>query len=105
MGSSPPGSRAPRSCSNRRSMAEGPTISIVLPVWNGQRYLADALDSIVRQTYRDFELIIVNDCSTDNSLAIAEEFARGDARVRVLRNEKNLKLPASLNRGFSVAAG
>jgi glycosyltransferase involved in cell wall biosynthesis len=86
-------------------VAETPTVSIVLPVWNGARYLADALQSIVEQTYRDFELIIVNDRSTDESPAIAERFVRADARVQLLHNTSQLKLPGSLNRGFSQARG
>lgn len=86
-------------------MSKYPTISIVLPVWNGEKYLNLALGSIVGQTFRDFELIIVDDCSTDQSSTIADIFADSDARIRVLRNEDNLKLPASLNRGFEVAKG
>jgi glycosyltransferase involved in cell wall biosynthesis len=86
-------------------MDKAPTVSIVLPVWNGEKYLAGALDSVLGQTYRNFELIIVNDCSTDSSPRIAEDYARKDSRIRVLHNTKNLKLPASLNRGFKEARG
>jgi glycosyltransferase involved in cell wall biosynthesis len=82
-----------------------PVISIVLPVWNGERYLAEAIESILGQTFADFELIIVNDCSTDGSLALAQRFAAKDPRVVIVDNPQNLKLPASLNRGFEVATG
>lgn len=82
-----------------------PLVSIVLPVWNGERYLAGAIESVLAQTERDFELIIVNDCSMDSSLQIAETYAARDARIRILNNKTNLKLPASLNRGFEVARG
>ena len=80
-------------------------ISIVLPVYNGERYLADSINSILNQTYKDFELIIVNDCSTDSSLEIIEEFARTDPRIIIINNEQNQKLPRSLNIGFSHCRG
>ncbi len=80
-------------------------ISIVMPVYNGERYLAGAIRSILEQTYRDFELIIVNDASTDGSLKIAEEFSARDSRIRVYTNEQNQKLPRSLNIGFSHCTG
>lgn len=80
-------------------------ISIVLPVYNGEKYLRKALDSIIGQTYREWELIIVNDCSTDNTLSICEEYALKDNRIRILNNTKNLKLPKSLNRGFEDSKG
>lgn len=82
-----------------------PKVTIVLPVYNGERYLREALNSIEQQTYHDFELIIVNDASTDHSLKIAEEYAVSDPRIRVYTNEKNSKLPQSLNNGFAHAKG
>lgn len=86
-------------------MSNNPLISIVLPVWNGERYLGEALDSIINQSYDNFELIVVNDCSTDASLSIANSFAVRDSRISVVSNELNQKLPASLNKGFSLARG
>ena len=80
-------------------------ISVVLPVYNGQKFLAEAIESVINQTYQNWELIIVDDCSTDNSPEIMQEYARKDKRIKVIRNEKNLKLPASLNTGFRIAAG
>ena len=82
-----------------------PTVSIILPTWNGAKLLPDAVKSCLDQTFRDFELVIVNDCSTDNTLAVAENLAAADPRIRVVSNEKNSKLPASLNHGFSLARG
>ena len=82
-----------------------PTISIVLPVHNGSKYLRESIESCLMQTFRNWELIIVNDCSTDESGVIAEEYAVRDKRVRVIHNETNLKLPASLNVGFRYAKG
>ena len=85
--------------------ARAPAVSLVLPVHNGERYLREALDSILAQTFADFELIAVDDCSTDASPAILAEYAAREPRMRVLTNAANLKLPASLNRGFAEARG
>jgi len=86
-------------------MGDKPLISIVLPVWNGERYLGEAIKSILEQSYDNFELIIVNDCSTDSSLSIALSFSERDSRIIVVSNRSNIKLPASLNEGFSFAKG
>lgn len=80
-------------------------VSIVLPVYNGEDHLAVAIESILNQTYKNIELIIVNDCSTDDSRRIAEEYLAKDNRVIVINNSRNLKLPNSLNAGFSEATG
>ena len=85
--------------------AELPVISIILPVYNGEDYLASAIDSVLQQTYQHFELIIVDDCSTDKCGEIAQSYANAYANIVYLRNEINLKLPASLNRGFKQAQG
>ncbi len=80
-------------------------VSIVLPVYNGEKYIEEAIKSIQRQTYKRWELIIVNDCSTDLTKKIVEEYARRDKRVSIINNMVNLKLPNSLNKGFSYANG
>ena len=80
-------------------------ISIVLPVYNGAGYLAESIESVLNQTYANWELIIVNDCSTDNSLATALDYATKDARIKVFSNIENLKLPNTLNVGFEHASG
>lgn len=80
-------------------------VSIVLPVYNGEQYLSSALESILCQSYRNIELILVNDCSTDSTEEIIARYQARDSRIVSLRNEKNLKLPASLNRGFAHATG
>lgn len=84
---------------------EAKKISIVLPVYNGADYLAESIESVLNQTYANWELIIVNDCSTDNTLAIASDFANKDARIKVFSNKENLKLPNTLNAGFEHATG
>ncbi len=82
-----------------------PLISIILPTYNGARYLRQSIDSCLAQTITDFELIIVNDCSTDETPTIIGEYVRKDSRVRVIHNEFNKKLPLSLNTGFEQARG
>ena len=80
-------------------------VSIVLPVYNGERYLAQSIESVLNQTYRNFELIIVNDCSLDSTEEIVLWYASQDNRITYIKNEVNSKLPASLNYGFSRASG
>lgn len=80
-------------------------ISVVMSVYNGQKFLAEAIESILKQTYTNFEFIIIDDGSTDNSLDIVWEFAAADERIRVVVNETNLGLAKSLNKGIALASG
>ena len=80
-------------------------ISIVLPVYNGEKYLCESIESVLGQTYRNWELIIVDDCSTDRSPIIMREYGEKDSRIKVFHNKKNEKLPMSLNIGFANASG
>ena len=80
-------------------------ISVILPTFNGEKYLAQAIQSVIDQSYHDWELIVVDDGSTDGTYEIALSFARRDSRIRVLRNEINQNLPNALNRGFEYASG
>lgn len=80
-------------------------VSIILPTYNGANYIKDALDSILKQTYTNWEVIIVDDCSTDNTLEIIQEYAQKDNRIKIITNNTNKKLPASLNIGFEAAHG
>lgn len=82
-----------------------PLVSIVLPTYNGSRYIRQSVESCLAQQFTDFELIIVNDCSTDDTAVIIEELGRKDARIRIIHNEFNKKLPLSLNTGFMQARG
>ena len=82
-----------------------PQISIILPTYNGEEYLSYSIQSILNQTYQDWELIIVNDCSTDQTSNIIKQFSMKDSRIKVITNKNNQKLPKSLNIGFSQARG
>ena len=83
----------------------GPAISVLMSVYNGGRYLADSIRSILDQSFGDFEFLIVDDASSDGSLEIIEEFACNDKRIVILRNECNLGLTRSLNLGLDRARG
>lgn len=82
-----------------------PKISVVMSVYNGEKYLKEAVMSLINQTFADWELIAVNDCSTDSTREILEEYARIDERIKVYNNETNLKLAKSLNKGVQNASG
>ena len=79
-----------------------PAISVVLPVYNGETFLAKAIESILNQTYRDFEFIIINDGSKDGSKAIIDSYADKDERIVVIHQE-NTGLVAALNLGIATA--
>ena len=82
-----------------------PQVSVVMPVYNGERYLAEAIASILGQTYADFEFIIVDDGSTDASAEIICEFAERDPRIQLIRLEHNMGNATARNNGISVASG
>lgn len=82
-----------------------PLVSIVLPTYNGARYLASSIAGCIAQTYRTWELIVVDDGSTDETPHIVAHHAQKDSRIRLVRHEVNRNLPAALNTGFAKAAG
>ncbi|PHQ28658.1 glycosyltransferase family 2 protein [Leeuwenhoekiella nanhaiensis] len=82
-----------------------PKVSIILPTYNGQAYIEEAITSILNQTFEDFELIVVDDCSTDHTPSLLESFRLQDSRIKIITNKQNLKLPTSLNVGHRMARG
>lgn len=80
-----------------------PRVSVILPVYNGEKYLGEAINSLLKQTYVDFELLIICEPSTDNSISIAQSYA--DKRCCVIQNRKRLGLVGSLNKGIRLAKG
>lgn len=78
-----------------------PKISVILPVYNAGAFIKDSVGSILNQSVKDFELIVLDDCSTDNTLEIIEQF--GDPRIVIHRNERNLGLTKTLNIGLQLA--
>ncbi|MDH6087202.1 glycosyltransferase family 2 protein [Umezakia ovalisporum] len=82
-----------------------PKLSIGLPVYNGEKFIKLALDSLLAQTFTDFELIISDNASTDNTEAICREYAAQDQRIRYYRNDTNLGCSRNFNRVFELSVG
>lgn len=80
-------------------------VTVIMPVYNAEKYLGEAIDSILKQDFKDFELLIINDGSTDSSLKIVNSFAKEDSRIKVVSNEGNKGLPYTRNRGLELATG
>lgn len=80
-----------------------PLVSVVMSVYNSSNYLREAIDSILNQTFLDFEFIIINDGSTDSSLSIIQSYS--DKRIRVINNDENKGLIYSLNKGIEISKG
>lgn len=89
---------------NKVSGGDMPKISVVLPVYNGERYLAEALDSILAQTFADFEIIVIDDGSTDGSLSLLQKYEKRDKRIRLVARE-NRNLATTLNDSIDLAKG
>lgn len=82
-----------------------PDISVIMSVYNGETYLAEAVESVINQTFKNWELVIINDCSSDATSEILADFSLKDERIKVHTNEVNLKLPTSLNKAISLCEG
>lgn len=78
-------------------------ISIILPTYNVEKYIARALESCINQTFKDIEIIVVDDCGNDKSIDIAKEYASKDDRIKIIHNEENLKLLRARYEGAKVA--
>ena len=82
-----------------------PEISVIMSVYNGETYLEEAIRSVINQTFKNWELVVINDCSTDSTTEILERLASEDERIKVHTNEVNLRLPTSLNKAISLSTG
>ena len=90
---------------NKKYNKSTPKISVLMPVYNAEKYLKDSVNSILNQTFTDFEFIIIDDCSTDKSLEILKNFANMDKRIRLFTNSDNLRICKTLNKGIDYANG
>ena len=79
------------------------TVTVLMPVYNGEKHLKEAIESILNQTFTDFEFLIINDGSDDSSEIIINSYK--DSRIRYIKNEKNLKLITTLNKGIDLSIG
>lgn len=89
----------------RMSSNEKPLVSVVMPVYNAERFLRQAIDSVLNQTYRNIELILVDDYSGDGSVQIMKEYAGRDNRVCLIFNDRNRGVAQTRNNGIQAAAG
>ena len=80
-------------------------ISLIIPIYNVEKYLRECLDSVVNQTFKDIEIICVDDCGTDNSMQIVDEYAKKDERIKIIHHETNKGLAISRNTGMDNATG
>ncbi len=82
-----------------------PLVSVILPAYNAERYVADAIESILKQTYTNIEFLIIDDCSTDKTGEIIVHHADRDTRIRSNRNQQNKGISLTLNKGLDLAMG
>lgn len=80
-------------------------LSVIIPVYNAEKYLKKCLDSVLSQSFNDFEIICINDCSTDNSLSILNEYANADNKIKILSNPENFGLSVSRNKAINISEG
>ncbi len=81
-------------------MKRTPKISVIVPIYNVEQYISECLDSLINQTLRDIEIICVDDCGSDKSMDIVQEYAAKDNRIKIVKHEKNSGLSASRNTGL-----
>lgn len=82
-----------------------PLVSVLMPCYNAEKHLQDAMFSILNQTYRNIEVIAINDCSSDSTANLLIQMAKADTRIKVYNNEENLKLIKTLNKGIELCNG
>jgi glycosyltransferase involved in cell wall biosynthesis len=80
-------------------------VSVLMPAFNVEEYISQAIECVLSQTYKDFELIIIDDGSSDNTLKLAQKYAQKDSRVKVLFNDQNRNIVYSLNKAFNESVG
>jgi glycosyltransferase involved in cell wall biosynthesis len=80
-------------------------ISVVMSAYNAEKYISEAIESILNQSYEDFEFIIINDCSNDNTLEIIKRYSSQDPRIKLINNKENLGLTSSLNKAIKSSKG
>jgi len=98
-------SRQIRASSDMQTLAKRPKVSVIMPVFNEEDFVGDTIESVLNQTFGNFEFIIINDGSTDGTQDILENYARKDERITILTNENNMGLTRSLNRGIENSKG
>lgn len=80
-------------------------VSVIIPAYNCEKYVVEAINSVLAQTYKNWELLVLDDGSKDNTLQVIEEFSKNDSRIKTLPNGKNMGVSATRNRGIELASG
>lgn len=86
-------------------MIEQPLVSVVIPTYNRKKYVIKSIDSVLRQTYKNIEIIIMDDCSTDDTPRVIFEYYGQNPRIKIIKNKTNLGFPKNLNKGVAMAQG
>ncbi|WP_302227387.1 glycosyltransferase family 2 protein, partial [Veillonella magna] len=82
-----------------------PFFTIIIPIYNAERFLSKAIDSLLNQTFKDFQLLLIDDCSTDNSFNICRSLSKKDYRIEVYQTKENSGAAAARNYGLERAQG
>ena len=82
-----------------------PFVSVIMPAYNTEKYIEEAIRSVVSQTVQDWELVVIDDCSTDATRQVIKDLCEGDQRIRLYENESNMGVAKTRNRGFQLAQG
>ncbi len=98
-------SSSPVSGPELRGCAEVPKVSVLIPTYNYSRYIKEAIESVLNQTYQDFELIIVDNCSTDNTKEVVEQYTNKDIRIKLIINNVNIGMYRNYNKALLLANG
>lgn len=86
-------------------MNNSPLISVIMPAYNAEKTLAQAVQSVISQTYCNWELLIIDDCSKDNTYALMQKLQRNSPKIKILKNDQNFGVSESRNKGVQVASG
>lgn len=82
-----------------------PVVSVIIPAYNAEKYIMDAINSVRSQTFEDWELIVIDDCSTDSTCSVVESMALVDGRIRLVKNETNIGVAEARNYGLELCKG
>lgn len=86
-------------------MKQEPLVSIITPLYNSEKFIGETIESVLNQTYKNWEMIIVNDCSKDNGPKIVEEYCKKDNRIKLFNNEKNMGVSFTRNKAIDISKG
>lgn len=84
-------------------MMNTPLVSVIMPAYNASHFIEEAIKSILNQSFSRFELIVIDDCSSDDTYKIAKSYATNDKRIRIFKNKRNLRIAGTLNRGIELS--